>query len=1016
MESFLNFFARQKKFALVFTFSVIAVGLLTLQDIRRDMFPAVDFEIMSITTGYPSASPEDVEKGVTDVVESALQNLDGIDSFSSSSREGVSSVIVQLSQEIDDIQTLKADIRSAMSGLSLPDEVDDPRVIDWNTAQFPILQINIDGSQIDYEQAKGITDELEKHLSVIKGVAKVDKKGYLDKELQIRLNADKLNQYQISADQVRNAISSRNARFTVGDNNAGDQRKNIVILTEYQNISEIENVVIKSVFGGPVVRVRDIASIVRGNARETDIIRVNGTKGFVLSVKKQKHADVIRTVDLLRAKVEELQKTYPQELRIFFTHDQSEVVRNRLDIVTKNGIVGLILVLVVLGAFLSFKTAFWVAVSLPVSLLGTVALLGIAGETINLVSLAAMILVLGIVVDDSIIIAESIHHYKVKGNNLYENVVTGFKRVIMPVITTILTSILAMSSMFLMTGTMGKFIYLIPIVVVFALTFSFLEVSLALPAHLAGIKSEKQKTWFQPFESWFENMLVKILAWRYWVVAFFSALFGFSLWFAIVHMPFTLFPSQGSDAIHGFMEAPTGSSSSYTEGLVAQVEDIIIEQAGDDLNYLTSDIGSWFTNQAEITISLIPSSDRERSAQEIVELIYVQVEKIEGIEVHFNVERPGPPTGEDLEINLVSSNNVQRAAAANAVADILDSFDGVDSIERNDKAGKARIETVLDFDAMSELGVDYMQVYRHLRLIYSGLDVTNVRFDEKETSVRIYLGEKDYSEVFIAETKLMNNQGRLIPMSQFSTIREIAGEPDLNHFDGERSVSITASVEDGVSTPQGVMEAVIEQLDIANNYPEVRLISEGGAKEMTESMDSFRNAFIMSIFGVFLLLMLLFNSWSQPMLVISSIPFSLIGVIWAFYFHGETLSFFAVMGSLALIGVIVNDSLVMVSHLNFIKAKKALTENAFNWIAKGSKDRLRAVVLTSLTTLAGVLPLAYGVGGVDYLLQPMVLALGYGLLFGTVMTLILLPCLYSMNYDFINWMGRIKEKRLGKAS
>lgn len=228
-------------------------------------------------------------------------------------------------------------------------------------------------------------------------------------------------------------------------------------------------------------------------------------------------------------------------------------------------------------------------------------------------------------------------------------------------------------------------------------------------------------------------------------------------------------------------------------------------------------------------------------------------------------------------------------------------------------------------------------------------------------------------------------------------------------------MSITASVEDGVATPQGIMEVVIEQLDMANNYPEVRLISEGGAKEMDESMNSFVNAFIMSIFGVFLLLMLLFNSWSQPMLVISSIPFSLIGVIWAFYLHGETLSFFAVMGCLALIGVIVNDSLVMVSHLNYIKAKKSLTENAFSWIAKGSKDRLRAVVLTSLTTLAGVLPLAYGIGGVDYLLQPMVLALGYGLLFGTVMTLILLPCLYSMNYDFINWMGKIKEKRLNKA-
>mgnify|MGYP002527804416 CR=1 FL=1 len=1008
MDSFLNFFARQKKFALVFTFSVIAVGLLTLQDIRRDMFPAVDFEIMSITTPYPSASPEDVEKGVTNVVESALKNLDGIDSFTSSSREGVSSVIVHLSQEVDNIQTLKADIRTAMSGLSLPSEVNDPRVIDWNTAQFPILQINIDGSKIDYEQAKGITDELEKHLSVIKGVANVDKKGYLDTELQIRLNVDKLNQYQISADQVRNAISSRNARFTVGDNNDGEQRKNIVILTEYQDISEIENVVIKSTFSGPVVRLKDIANIVRGNARESDIVRVNGTKGFVLSIKKLKHADVIRTVDLVREKVDELQASYPKELRIFFTHDQSAVVRNRLDIVTKNGIVGLVLVLVVLGAFLSFKTALWVAVSLPVSLLGTVALLGFFGETINLVSLAAMILVLGIVVDDSIIIAESIHHYKVKSGNVYDNVVTGFKRVILPVITTILTSILAMSSMFLMTGTMGKFIYLIPIVVIFALTFSFLEVSLALPAHLAGIKSEKQKTWFQPFENWFEDKLIKVLAWRYWVVAFFSALFGFTLWFAMVQMPFTLFPSQGSDTINGFLEAPTGSSSSYTEALVVEVENIIVEQAGDDLNYFTSDIGSWFTNQAQLTISLTPSSDRERSAQEIVELIEQEVEKIGDVEIHFNVERPGPPSGDDIDINLVSSNNAQRLAAANAVEDILRSIEGVSSIERNDKAGKARIETVLDFDAMSELGIDYMQVYRHLRLIYSGLDVTNVRFDEKETNVRLYLGEKDYSETFIAETKVMNNQGRLIPMNQFSTIREIAGEPDLNHFNGERTVSISASAEDGVSTPQGVMDKVIAQLNISQNYPEVRLISEGGAQEMTESMDSFRNAFIMSIFGVFLLLMLLFNSWSQPMLVISSIPFSLIGVIWAFYFHGETLSFFAVMGSLALIGVIVNDSLVMVSHLNFIKAKKEFTEKSFHWIAKGSKDRLKAVVLTSLTTLAGVLPLAYGIGGIDYLLQSMVLALGYGLLFGTIITLILLPCLYSMNYYFIHCLVSLK--------
>jgi multidrug efflux pump subunit AcrB len=259
-------------------------------------------------------------------------------------------------------------------------------------------------------------------------------------------------------------------------------------------------------------------------------------------------------------------------------------------------------------------------------------------------------------------------------------------------------------------------------------------------------------------------------------------------------------------------------------------------------------------------------------------------------------------------------------------------------------------------------------------------------------------------------TKVKNRQGNLIPMSQFSTIREIKGEPDFNHYDGERSVRISASVDDKVTTSQAAMASVLKELNAGVNFPQVAVISEGGAQDVLESMESFQNAFIASVLGVFLILAMLFNSYSQPLLVLAAVPFALIGVIWAFYFHKEPLSFFALTGSLALIGVVVNDSLVMVSHLNYIKSKRAQIEDKITWIAKGARDRLRAVVLTTLTTLAGVLPLAYGLGGTDYFLQPMVLALGYGLIFGTVMTLILLPCMYLMNYDFINWLGVIKTK------
>jgi len=1059
MDSFLDFLVRQKKFALVFSLAFIAIGVLSVVGMQRDQFPTVDFEVLSVTTSYPGASPEDVEKSVTNIIEEELLSVSGIKEITSSSREGISSIIVTLEADLKDVTTVKNDVRNAVNRVkAFPEEVTDlPQVIDFNVTEFPVVTLNVDSTSGNFNQARQITDELQVAISRIKGVASVDNPSYLDSEIQIKVNPDKLNKYKMSINEVISAISSRNARFTVGGNNQESLEKNIVILSEFESIDDIKDVVIKSSFDGPVIRLGDIAEVFRGQEEETSITRVNGTKGFVLQVKKQPQADIIRTVKRVRDRVAELKKNIPDDINIFYTDDSSEAVSNRLDIIIKNGYIGLALVLVVLGVFLSLKTAFWVAVSIPVTLLGTVFGLGLTGNTINLISLSGFILVLGIVVDDSIVIAESIHHYKSKEGNLYKNVVMGLKRVIMPVVTTIISTMLVMSSFFLMSGILGKFIYVLPVVVLFALAISFLEITFALPAHLATNKVEKQKRWFVPVENFYNKCMVRILKWRYLIVPLFIGLLVYSAMFAMKNIPFNLFPSRGATVMFANIEAPNGSSASYTENIVIDIENLIVSEIGDDLKSYTSTIGSYFTNRADIEIALTPTSDRERPAEDMQEKLKELVKNVEGAEeIRISLLRPGPPQGADIEVTLVSESDAQRALAADRLEEILNSIDGVDNINRNDEIGKPRIETVLDFDEMARLGVDYQSVYRHLRTAFSGSYVTDATIAGKEEDVRIYIGENDYTENFIKNTAVKNRQGNLIPMSQFSTLREIEGEPDYNHLDGDRSIKVTASIADG--RPRGrptkvdeiintddnqslnvksdeaqlneaeparrgpppskttILAKALKELNASVEYPQVSIITAGGAQESIDSLQDFLRAFVVAIVGIFLLLAILFNSYSQPMLVLAAVPFSLIGVIWAFYFHGEPLSFFALTGSLALMGVIVNDSLVMVSHLNYIRDKSAQLEDKKVWIARGSRDRLRAVVLTTLTTMAGVLPLAYGIGGTDVFLQPMVLALGYGLIFGTFLTLILLPCMYLMNYDFINMLGRIRVRFSRKKS
>jgi multidrug efflux pump subunit AcrB len=1009
----IEFLVKQKKFAQVFTILMLIIGFLSFSTIQRNQFPNVDFEVMTIHTSYPNSSPLDVEEDVTNLIEDKLKTISGIEFYTSLSKEGLSRVTIRIDQDSDDIDQVKQDIRTEVTGITdFPDDVT-PRIVAHNTTRQEAIRVNLAGDY-DMFSLENIAKNLKDKIEQIKGVSEVNEDGNVDREIKIFLKPELLKKYRLSLEDIAVKVQNRHYRYTAGDNNNPVDNNNIVVLEKFKTEQDIKNLIVKANFEGQIIYLKDIADIALEPAEISDILRVNLKTGYELKVHKAASADILDTTDAIKAVVDKFKDNYGDKLEIFYTNDQSKYVRNRLEIVSNNALIGFIAVIIILGIFLSIRTAFWVSVGMTVVLVGIVILLLAGGHTINLISLAAVILVLGLVVDDSIIVAESIEEAKERENTT-KSIAGGYRRVIKPVITTILTSVIAMSSMFLMEGTMGKFIYVIPMVIIFALSLSFIEITFALPAHLNNNKTSAPRMWFHSFEVVFEKFVYYILRFKYPVILLFTLLLAGSFYFALKHMEKTMFPAEGADVISARLKTDNSFDLDKTSEVSLKVEQVIMQTLGKNLEFISSDVGGSSPNRSSIDIRLIPVVERNAKAPEIMDELKAATKDIEFVKkLDFSVRRPGPPQGGDIEIVVIGNDNIQREAASQKVKEIMQTIDGVSDIDLDNDEGKKRLQVIFDFEKMARLGVNFATVRNILSATFSGVKIAETRRGDIDIDYRVFLG-KDSQIDIIDKLTINNNQGRVLPLSEFVNIKSIAGESDYNHYNGKRSITISATLNDAKTNALEVGNQVKELLNSDVNYPGVLLVFEGGGKDQQQSMQSFAKAFGFATIIIYLVLIVLFNSWTQPLIIVSVIPFAFVGVIWAFYFHGEPISFFTMLGSLALIGVVVNDSLVMVSHLNDIRQKSKDTELR-EWIARGSKDRLRAVILTSITTLVGVMPLAYGIGGVDIFLQPMVLALGYGLLFATVITLILTPCFYMMNYQITSFFARLMNNKKVKSA
>ncbi len=1013
MESFFRFFAERHLLANLLSIMVILLGISTLIDIKRDTYPLVDFGMMSVTTLYPGASPEDVELNVTNKIEAELKTVTGIDNFQSFSMENVSVIYITIDIDASDQEKVKREIREAVNRVTdFPEEVtESPRIAEHNSIDMqPVIEVGVTGD-LPYRELREYARLFEKKLKAVPGVSRLDRIGFRAREIHVEVSPDAVEAYQIPMHEIISAIQRRNIRSTGGTFESYTSEKDLVTLAQFRDPQEVGGVTVRSSFDGPLIKVKDIAVVKDDFEEERVLSRMNGRSTISFPVYIVEKADVIRTCDAVKALVASERESLPEGVEILYANDLSRIVGNSFDVVLSNGLMGLVLVIVLLTLFLNLRMAFWVAMGIPVSMFGAIFLLPRFGVFLDSITLSGLILVIGIIVDDAIIIAENVYQRWEKGESPVDAAVRGAHEVFKPVVTAVLTTFLAFAPMFFMPGIFGKFVFVIPLAISLTLFVSLSESLVALPSHLVpGMTGQKVRSsgrsWFVALRDWYRGALIPILRLRYLLIPLFIALLAGSLWYAGSYMKFVLFPSEMADSFYLIIELPTGTSLQATSDKVREVEELVAGLPDEELSSFNTWIGTNVLinaesqNYAAMRVNLTPYSKRSRNADQIVEDLRLKTNDLSGFEqIVYSIETGGPPVGKPVSLRIIGSDDRVRTALADSLEVFLGNIAGVKDISRDDKAGKDQVEIRIDYDRLARMGLTVADVAQNVRIAYDGEVVTSVRYGDEDVDFRVIIQENARRQIrYVNELLIPNQQGRLITLKAVATLQSSPGPTDYRHHDGERTVTIEADVDQETTTPLEVTKAVFDHFDLDRNWPGLRLSLGGEQIETEKSMAGLFRTLVIAVIGIYFLLVLLFNSFTQPFYVIVAIPFGIIGVIITFALHGEPFGFVAIMGIIGLSGVVVNDSLVLVNHLNLLRRQRP-EDNIREIVAEGTSDRLRAIILTTLTTVVALLPLAYGLGGTAVFMAPMALALGWGLVFATLLTLILVPCLYTIGQD-----------------
>lgn len=1013
-------FARNHVAANLLMISIVFAGLFSLFNrIPLEVFPSVELNSISVNMSLRGASPEDAEKGLATRIEEAINDLEGIDEYRSVSVEGGSSIIIDVNNGYDAREILD-DVKNRIDAIStFPTEAERP-IISLATFERNVITVTISGD-VSEREIRELIEQVRDDLLSLPSVTQLDYSGIRDYEIIIEISQDKLRQYNLSFSDISNAIKTSSLDLSGGTVNTDGGEILIRSKGQAYHQRDFENIIVKTNIDGTALKLSDIAKVNDGFEEDNITYKFNGKQAATVQVFRVGDQSAIKIADEVKAYVEKRRLTLPNNLELTYWDDDSELVKSRIKTLTQNAIQGSFLVFILLSLFLRPAVAFWVFIGIPVSFLGAFFIMPFIGVTINMVTLFAFIVVLGIVVDDAIVTGENVYTHMRSSNDGLEAAIKGTQEVSVPVTFGVLTTVAAFAALGFVDGQRGAIFAQIPAVVIPVLLFSLIESKFVLPAHLKNLKVSKaerashnklqilQEKFALGFENavikYYQPVLVYCLKRKLSAILFFWGLLFVTIAAVMMgHSRFTFFPRIPSETVRVNLTMPAGTPFEVTDRHIQKMTDAaqalrdkyIDPNTGRSvISHIltrTGDRGGQ-TNKGRVLFELEPPETRslDINSQDLNTEWRKMIGIIPGAEELVYRSEIGR-TSDPIDIQLRSNNLVQMNNIAEKIKTHLTTYPGVFDINDSQSNGKEELNIELKPEAHL-LGITRSEIITQVRQAFFGLEAQRIQRGRDDVRVTIRLPEVERQSIsHLKDILIVSKTNQQVPLSQLVNFYPSNSPTSITRIDGYRTMNIRADI-DKETVNMVVLQASLQAFidETLEAYPGTTYKMGGESEEQSKSFASMFKGLMAVFFIIYCLLAIPFKSYIQPLVVMSIIPFGFIGVMGGHWLMGMNLTIISIMGLLALVGVVVNDSLVLVDYINKKRAEGMALQDA---VLTAGRARFRPVMLTSLTTFIGLIPLLFEKATQAQFLKPMAVSLGFGIMFATFITLLLVPLHY----------------------
>ncbi|WP_236995905.1 efflux RND transporter permease subunit [Christiangramia flava] len=1028
-KGWIAYMAKNSIAANLLMFILIGGGIWTMFHIQKEVFPQFQLDFVEINVGYPGSAPEEVEQGILMPIEEAVRGIQGIKEIVSTAREGSGNVTIELVAGTNRMKAFQ-DIDQAVNRIrTFPDDIDQPEVSLQDRVR-DVMEVSLYG-EVDIWTLRKLAERLRTRLLSNPEITQVELGNIPEYETRIEIPRHNLRQYNLTLGGVANIIAQSSEDVPAGSVETNSGEILLRMQERKQWAKEYGEITIINSPSGAQVKLQDIATITDGFEETGFHGQFNSTPSIGLEIFRVGDQSPMEIEEKVKEILEEFQLPLGVQSRI--DSNRAEDYRERLSLLTENGIMAIFIVLIILALFLEYRLAFWVMVGMTVSFIGGMIVLPIIGVSINMISMFGFLVVLGIVVDDAIVVGENVYEYRQQGMNPLKAAIKGTKDISKPVVFSIMTTIIAFIPLLFMPGETGKFWWPLPVVVMVILVVSLMEALFILPAHLAHIKKKKKKGLILKLEKWqdrFSNgfnrvidnyyrpFLEKCLKFRYITLSAALALLLMVGGYAYSdHMGMIMMPEVAADEIEAGIRLPVGTTPDQAAEVAEEVtratqkmfEEHNLYEAAEGIK--TNVRGQ---NFIDVEIVMLPPDERTMTGREMIALWRDNIGEIRGVDqITFEAERGPGGYQQDISVDLSHEDINVLEKSSRKFMESMKTFENTRDVNDNYNKGKLQY----DFKLLPEgrnLGLTSNQVGRQVRDAFFGALAMRQLRGNNEVEIRVklpYEERKDLNnlEEFIVRT----NDSIEVPLLDVVSVNQEEAFTSINRRDGRRVVNVGMDVE-----PANTVSQVIERVEneilpqLRNDYPGLTWTFEGSQADMRESTSSLWGGFIMALLIIYALLAVAFGSYTQPLIVMSAIPFGIVGAVIGHIILGYDLSLVSLMGVIALTGVVVNDSLIMIDFANKEKEGKS----AFEAIKEAGLRRFRPILLTTLTTFGGLTPIIMETSSQAFYLIPMAISLGFGIIFATSIILVIVPCLFLALEDLKNYFRSHKRHTLPSHS